>query len=48
MGILNHYIRHLPALKDSNKAVLTMKKGNIPFVEVDLVALLLASVPMTW
>ncbi len=28
MGVLNDYVRHLPMLKDSSKAVPTMKKGN--------------------
>ena len=35
-------------LKDSSKAVPTMKKGNIPFGEADLAAIVLSSVPMTW
>ena len=34
-------------LKDSSKAVLTMKKGNIPFSEADLAATVLLSVPMS-
>ncbi len=33
-------------LKDSTKAVPTMRKGNIPFGEADLAAIVLASVPM--
>jgi hypothetical protein len=48
MGELNDYIRYLPMLKGSSKAVLTMKKGNIPFGEADLAANVLASSPMTW
>jgi hypothetical protein len=48
MGVLNDYLRHLPTLKDSSKAVLTMKKGNIPFGEADLAAIVLLSVPMSW
>jgi hypothetical protein len=48
MGVLNDYVRHLPTLKDSPKAVLTTKNGNIPFVEADLSAIVLASIPMTW
>ncbi len=48
MGVLNDYVRHLPTLKDSSKAVLTMKKGNIPFGEADLAAIVLSSVPMSW
>ncbi len=35
-------------LKDSPKAVLMTKKGNIPFSEADLAAIVLASVPMLW
>jgi hypothetical protein len=48
MGVLNVYVRHLPTLKDSPKAVATTKKGNIPFGKADLATLVLASVPMTW
>ncbi len=48
MGVLNDYIRYLPMLKDSPKAVPTTKKGNIPFGEADLAAIVLASVPMSW
>jgi hypothetical protein len=48
MGVLNDYVKHLPTLKDSSKAVLTTKKGNIPFVEADLAAIVLLSVPMLW
>ncbi len=36
MRVLNDYVKHLPTLKDSSKAVPTMKKGNIPFGEADL------------
>ncbi len=35
-------------MKDSFKAVLTKKKGNIPFGEADLAAIVLLSVPMLW
>ena len=45
MGVLNDYVRYLPTLKDSPKAVPMTKKGNIPFGKAELVA---ASVPMTW
>jgi hypothetical protein len=38
MGVLNDYVKHLPALKDSPKAVPMTKKGNIPFGEADLAA----------
>ncbi len=48
MGVLNDYVRHLPTLKDSFKAVPTMKKGSIPFGEADLAAIVLSSVPMSW
>ncbi len=48
MGVLNDYVKHLPTLKDSSKAVPTMKKGNIPFGKADLVAIVLLSVPMLW
>ncbi len=46
MGMLNDYIRHLSTLKDSPKAVPMTKKGNIPFGEADLAAIMLVSVPM--
>jgi hypothetical protein len=45
---LNDFVTHLPMLKDSNKVVSTMKKGNVPFGEADLAAIVLASVPMAW
>jgi hypothetical protein len=48
MGVLNDYVKHLPTLKDSSKAVLTRKKGNIPFGKADLAAIVLLSVPMSW
>jgi hypothetical protein len=48
MGVLNDYVKHLPTLKDSSKAVLTTKKGNIPLGEADLAAIVLLSVPMSW
>ncbi len=48
MGVLNDYVKHLPMLKDSSKAVPTTKKGNIPFSEADLAAIVLSSVPMLW
>jgi hypothetical protein len=48
MGVLNDYVRYLPTLKDSPKAVPTAKKGNIPFGKADLAANVLASVPMSW
>ncbi len=48
VGVLNDYARHFPTLKDSPKAVSTMKKGNVPFGKADLDAIVLPSVPMTW
>ncbi len=48
MGVLNDYIKHLSTLKDSPKAVPTMKKGNIPFGKADLATIVLASVPISW
>ena len=48
MGVLNDFVKHLPMLKDSSKAVLTTKKGNIPFGKADLAAIVLSSVPMSW
>ncbi len=34
MGVLNDYVKHLPTLKDSSKAVPTTKKGNIPLARL--------------
>jgi hypothetical protein len=48
MGVLNDYVKHLPTLKDSSKAVPTTKKGNIPLGEADLAAIVLLSVLMLW
>jgi hypothetical protein len=48
IGALNDYVRHLPTLKDSPKAVSMMKKGNIPFGKADLAAIVLVSVQMKW
>jgi hypothetical protein len=48
MGVFNDYVRHLHTLKDIFKAVPTTKKGNIPFSEADLAAIVLASVLMSW
>jgi hypothetical protein len=48
MGVLNDYVKHLPTLKDSSKAVLTTKKGNTPFGEADLAAIVLSPVQMSW
>jgi hypothetical protein len=48
MGGLSDYVKHLPTLKDSSKAVPTMKKGNIPFGKADLATIVLSSVLMLW
>jgi hypothetical protein len=48
MGVLNDYVKHLPMLKDSSKAVPTTKKRNIPFGKADLAAIVLLSVLMSW
>jgi hypothetical protein len=48
MGVLNDYVKHLPTLKDSIKAVPTTRKGNIPFGKADLATIVLSSVPMLW
>ncbi len=48
MGVLNDYVKHLPTLKDSSKAVPMTKKGNIPFGKADLAAIVLSYVPMSW
>ncbi len=48
MGVLNAYVKHLPMLKDSSKAVPTTKKGKIPFGETNLAAIVLLSVLMSW
>ena len=48
MGVLNDYVKHLPTLKDSSKAVPTMNKGNIPFGKADLLTIVLSSDSMLW
>jgi hypothetical protein len=48
MGMLNDYVRYLPMLKDSPKAVPMTKKKYFPFGKADLAAIVLASVPITW
>jgi hypothetical protein len=48
MGVFNDYVKNLPTLKDSPKAVPTTKKGNIPFGKADLAAIVLVSVPILW
>jgi len=46
--VLNGYLKYLPTLKNSPKAVTTTKKGNIPFEEADLASIMLAALPLTW
>jgi hypothetical protein len=48
MGVLNNYVKHLPTLKDSSKAVPTTKKGNISFGKADLACIVQLSVLMSW
>jgi hypothetical protein len=48
MGVLNDYVKYLPTLKDSSKAVPTTKKGNIPFSKADLATIVLSYVLMSW
>ncbi len=48
MGVLNDYVKHLPTLKDSSKAVPMTKKRNILFGKADLAAIVLLSVLMLW
>jgi hypothetical protein len=48
MGVLNDYVRYLPMLKDSPKAVPTTKKENNPFGKADLAAIVLVSASMSW
>jgi hypothetical protein len=48
MRVLNDYVRHLPTLKDSSRALPTTKKGNISFGEADLATIVLSSVLMSW
>jgi hypothetical protein len=48
MGVLNDYVRTLPTLEKSPKAVPMMKKGNVTFGKADLTAIVLASIPMLW
>jgi hypothetical protein len=46
--VLNGYLKYLPTLKNSPKAVATTKEGNIPFKEADLASIMLAALPLTW
>jgi hypothetical protein len=48
MVVLNGYLRLLPTLKNSPKAVTTTKKGIVPFAEADLASIILSSVPIVW
>jgi hypothetical protein len=47
MRVLNDFVRYLSTWKASPKAVSTTKKGNIPFGEADLAAIVLAYVPVS-
>jgi hypothetical protein len=46
--VLNRYLRYLPTLKNSPKAVVTTKQGNVPFKEADLASIMLAALPLSW
>jgi hypothetical protein len=46
--VLKGYLRYLPTLKNSPKAVATTKKGNVPFKEGDLASIMLAAIPIRW
>jgi hypothetical protein len=48
LGVLNDYVKNLPTLKDSSKAVPTTKKGKNPFSKADLAAVILTSIPIMW
>jgi hypothetical protein len=48
MGVLNDNVRHLPTLNDIPKAVLTTKKGNVPFGKADLAACTSGVCPDDW
>ena len=48
MEVLNGYLKYLPTLKNSPKAVATTKKGNVPFEEADLASVVLVALPLTW
>ncbi len=48
MEVLNEYLKVLPVLKNSPKAVATTKNGNFPFGEADLASILLATVLILW
>ncbi len=48
MEVLNGYLRYLPMLKNSPKAVATTIKGNDPFEVADLVPMMLAALALTW
>jgi hypothetical protein len=46
--VLNGYLKYLPTLKNSPRAVATTKEGNIPFEEADLALIMLAALPIAW
>ncbi len=46
--VMNGYIGHLPTLQDSPLAVVSTKKGNIPFNKATLASIVLATCPTDW
>ncbi len=48
MQQLSGYLKYLPTLKNSPRAVATTKKDNIPFEAADLVSIILAALPLSW
>jgi hypothetical protein len=45
---LNGYIGHLPTLRDSQLAVASTEKGNVPFNEATLASIILSTCPTDW
>ncbi len=45
---MSGYLKYLPTLKNSSRAVATTKKGNIPFEAADLALVILAALPLSW
>jgi hypothetical protein len=48
MQQLSGYLKYLPTLKNSPRAVATTKKGNVPFEADDLASIILAALPLLW
>jgi hypothetical protein len=46
--VLNGYIGHLPTLRDSQLAVTSTKKENVPFNEATLAIIVLSTCPTDW